>query len=171
MVNPLRCLLWLRRLAPPSQTIHSAGNVRLAINGVVVMSPTGPAPNDAAGEIVATCASTRRRTRPAGGARQRGVQGQLPPGSRSAPTRPSTRGSPGIIFRRLRPSPRSEKRGDYARPPSGDRRKRADYFAAVPLVVWTLTFSLESSGLPWRSIRTGRAFPPRDTAEAEPSVP
>ncbi|HWT01760.1 MAG TPA: Uma2 family endonuclease [Pyrinomonadaceae bacterium] len=149
------------------------------VNGeVVVMSPTGAAPNYAAGEIFASLREYARRT---GTGRavtdSAGFKVNLPHRDSLSPDAAFYTGEPGgMKFFDGAPVFAAEVRsaGDYS--PAADEeiaRKRADYFATGALVVWDVDLLGDEVVKVYRAAEPDKPTVYRrgETAEAEPAVP
>ncbi|HEX8499806.1 MAG TPA: Uma2 family endonuclease [Pyrinomonadaceae bacterium] len=149
------------------------------VNGeVVLMSPTGAAPNFAAGEIFASLREFARRTKTGRAVTDNaGFKVDLPRRASLSPDAAFYTGKAGgMKFFEGAPAFAAEVRseGDYG--PKAEReiaRKIADYFAAGTLVVWDVDLLGEDAVKVYR--RTAPDSPTvyrrGQLAEAEPAVP
>ncbi|HLG15207.1 MAG TPA: Uma2 family endonuclease [Blastocatellia bacterium] len=157
---------------------NTPGKAEIVNGEVILMSPTGDAPNYAAGEIFASLREHARRTKTGRAVTDNaGFRVNLPRRSSFSPDAAFYVGpSKGMKFFEGAPvfavEVRSE--GDYGRDAERDMAaKRADYFAAGTLVVWDV--DLLSNDV----VKVYRATDPdhptiyrrSEWAEAEPAVP
>ncbi|HEY0376020.1 MAG TPA: Uma2 family endonuclease [Pyrinomonadaceae bacterium] len=149
------------------------------VNGeVVIMSPTGAAPNYAAGEIFVSLREYARRTK-AGRAvtDNAGFKVNLPHRDSLSPDAAFYTGAPeGMKFFEGAPVFAAEVRsaGDYG--PAAEEelaRKRVDYFATGTLVVWDVDLLGDEVVKVYRATEPDKPtfYRRGETAEAEPAVP
>ncbi|HYG81802.1 MAG TPA: Uma2 family endonuclease [Pyrinomonadaceae bacterium] len=149
------------------------------VNGeVVVMSPTGAAPNYAAGEIFASLREYARRTKKGRAVTDNaGFKVNLPHRDSLSPDAAFYTGEPeGMKFFEGAPvfAAKVRSAGDYG--PAAEEeiaRKRADYFATGTLVVWDVDLLGAAVVKVYRAAEPDKPTVYRrgETAEAEPAVP
>jgi Uma2 family endonuclease len=158
--------------------VSGNGKAELVNGEVVVMSPTGDAPNYAAGEIFASLREYARRTK-AGRAvtDNAGFKVNLPHRNSFSPDAAFYTGErAGMKFFEGAPVFAAEVRsaGDYGPAAEAEiARKRADYFAAGTLVVWDVDLLGDDVVKVYRVTEPDRPSIYRrgETAEAETAVP
>lgn len=149
------------------------------VNGeLVIMSPTGAAPNYAAGEIFASLREYARKTKSGRAVTDNaGFKVKLPHRESLSPDAAFYTGEPkGMKFFEGAPVFAAEVRsaGDYGAAAEEEiARKRTDYFATGTLVVWDVDLLGNDVVKMYRATEPDRPIIYRrgEVAEAEPAVP
>ena len=145
---------------------------------IVLMSPTGAAPNFAAGEIFASLREHAKRTGQGRAVTDNAAfKVDLPHRESLSPDAAFHTGAiPGMKFFDSAPVFAAEVRSEHDYGPQAEkkiREKRRDYFAAGTLVVWDVDLEGEEVVRVYRAGRPGRpgVYRRGEVAEAEPAVP
>jgi Uma2 family endonuclease len=157
---------------------RASGKAEIVDGEIVLMSPTGAAPNDAAFEITASLKAHARRT---GKGRAVGDNAafrvDLAHRQSFSPDAAYYVGpDPGMKFYEGAPVFAAEVRSDGDYGPAAENamaRKRLDYFAAGTVVVWDVDLLSQEPVRVYRAVDPDRPSVYRRgaTAEAEPAVP
>jgi Uma2 family endonuclease len=154
------------------------GKAEIVDGDVVLMSPTGAAPNFAAGEIFASLREFSRRTKSGRAVTDNaGFKVNLPHRESLSPDAAFYVGRvSGMKFFEGAPAFAAEVRSENDYGPNAEReiaRKIADYFAAGTQVVWDVDLLGEDTVKVYRASDPNNPTVYRrgETAEAEPAVP